>query len=197
MCNDYEQRVAYADYQAAIRAAELSTPASESEADLPQADHIRIGDMGPVLRAAGNGAELVLMRFGWPPPRPKAAPVFNFRSEGRDFSRNDRVLILADGFFEYTQPKAPGVKLKDRHLFTMSFQEWFWIAGIVKEGCFTMLTTEPGPDLAGYHDRQIATFTPEAGMEWLGAPSPSLLRPPPAGTFKVRTLRKDGVDLAA
>jgi len=156
---------------------------------------IRIRDNAFVVRLTDGMLEGAMVTWAWPGPR--GAPVFNFRSEGRDFSRNDRVLILADGFFEYTQPKAPGVKLKDRHLFTMSFQEWFWIAGIVKEGCFTMLTTEPGPDLAGYHDRQIATFTPEAGMEWLGAPSPSLLRPPPAGTFQVRTLRKDGVDLAA
>ena len=38
MCNDYEQQVSYADYLKAVRAVELDTPASESAADLPQAD---------------------------------------------------------------------------------------------------------------------------------------------------------------
>src|SRR5688500_17046842 len=63
MCNGYEQHVAYGDYQKAVRAVELETPSSESEADLPQADDIKIGDLGPVLVAHGNGAKLVLMRF--------------------------------------------------------------------------------------------------------------------------------------
>jgi len=156
---------------------------------------IRIRDSAFVVRLAGGALEGEAMTWAWPGPR--GAPVFNFRSEGRDFSHSDRVLILADGFFEYTAPAAPRVKLKDRHLFTMAGQEWFWIAGIVKEGCFTMLTTEPGPDLADYHDRQIVPFSPEAGMNWLKAPSPSLLVPPPAGTFVARTLRKDGVEVAA
>lgn len=156
---------------------------------------IRIRDSAFVVRLVDGALEGEAMTWAWPGPR--GAPVFNFRSEGRDFSHSDRVLILADGFFEYTAPEAPRVKLKDRHLFTMAGQEWFWIAGIVKEGCFTMLTTEPGPDLADYHDRQIVTFPAEAGMNWLKAPSPSLLVPPPAGTFFVRTLRKDGVEIAA
>ncbi|RYG98008.1 MAG: SOS response-associated peptidase, partial [Alphaproteobacteria bacterium] len=43
MCNDYEQHVAYAEYQAAIRAAELATPAAEKPEALPQADDISIG----------------------------------------------------------------------------------------------------------------------------------------------------------
>lgn len=156
---------------------------------------IRIRDSAFVVRLVDGALEGEAMTWAWPGPR--GAPVFNFRSEGRDFSHSDRVLILADGFFEYTAPEAPRVKLKDRHLFTMAGQEWFWIAGIVKGGCFTMLTTEPGPDLADYHDRQIVTFPAEAGMNWLKAPSPALLVPAPAGTFVVRTLRKDGVEIAA
>lgn len=156
---------------------------------------IRIRDSAFVVRLIGEVLEGETMTWAWPGPR--GAPVFNFRSEGRDFSRSDRVLILADGFFEYTAPQEPRVKLKDRHLFSMAAQEWFWIAGIVKEGCFTMLTTQPGPDLAGYHDRQIVTFAPEAGMAWLRSPSAALLAAPAAGTFVARTLRRNGVEIAA
>ena len=90
MCNDYEQHVAHAQYLEAVRASDLSSPASETAAALPQADDIRIGDLGPVLRAAGNGVELVLMKFGWPPPRPKAGPVFNFKSDKRHFADSRR-----------------------------------------------------------------------------------------------------------
>lgn len=88
-------------------------------------------------------------------------------SEGRDFSKSDRVLIPATGFYEYTAPANKKVKLKDQHFFTLRGREWFWIAGIVKENCFAMLTTEPGPDIKPYHDRQICLLAPEAGMDWL------------------------------
>jgi putative SOS response-associated peptidase YedK len=37
----------------------------------PQADDIRINDLAPVMRAAGNGIELAQMRFGFPPSNPR------------------------------------------------------------------------------------------------------------------------------
>ena len=55
----------------------------QTELDLPQADDIKINDMGLVMRAAGNGIELVPMNFSFAPSRPRGGPVFNFRSEGR------------------------------------------------------------------------------------------------------------------
>ena len=63
MCNAYEQQVSHAQYRKAIDALELATPSSESSADVVQSDEVRIGDMGPVLRAAGNGVELATMSF--------------------------------------------------------------------------------------------------------------------------------------
>ena len=105
MCNDYEQHLTYAAYTEAVRHLGLSAPATESAADLPQHDDIKIGDLGTGLRAAGNGVELVQMRFGFPPPRPKAGPVFNFKSDGRHFADSRRCLILLSGFFEFTGTK--------------------------------------------------------------------------------------------
>ncbi|WP_374535246.1 SOS response-associated peptidase family protein [Phenylobacterium sp.] len=156
---------------------------------------IRIRDSAFAVRLAGDGLEGAMLTWAWPGPR--GAPVFNFRAEGRDFSRSDRLLILADGFFEYTAPRAAGVKLKDRHLFTLAGEDWFWIAGLVREGCFSLLTTAPGPDIAPYHDRQIVTFAPQAGMDWLtlSRPQRELLAPPPAGRLVARTLRRDGVEM--
>jgi putative SOS response-associated peptidase YedK len=192
MCNDYEQHVPYAEYQAAVRAAALTTPASESAADLPQADDIRIGDMGPVLRAAGNGAELVMMRFGWPPPRPKAAPVFNFKSDGRHFDSSRRCVIVLSGFFEFTGTKSP----KTKHRLSLKGSPVMGIAGLWSEDddgslSFTMLTTAPGPDIAPIHDRQVCVLRPEDWGHWLflTKPETELLRPLPAGTLDVVTVR--------
>lgn len=193
MCNDYEQHVAYADYLKAVRALELETPASETKADLPQADDIRIGDMGPVIRAKGNGIELVLMRFGFPPPRPRAGPVFNFKSDGRHFKDSRRCLIVLSGFFEFTGTKYP----KAKHRFALKDSPVMAIAGLWREDegelSFTMLTTEPGPDIAPYHDRQVVVLRPEDWAHWLflTRPEEELLRPLPAGSLTVETVRPE------
>lgn len=75
MCNDYEQHVAWAEYQAMMNCLELGLSVVQSETDLPQHDDIRVNDLGPVIVRSGNGVALASMRFGLPPPRPKAAPV--------------------------------------------------------------------------------------------------------------------------
>jgi putative SOS response-associated peptidase YedK len=163
--------------------------------DLDGKDSVRISDAAPIARLRGD--RLILSMTSWAWRGPGGKPVFNFKSEGRDFSHNDRVLIPATGFYEYTAPAAPKVKLKDRHLFTMVGEPWFWIAGIVREGAFTMLTTAPGPDVLPYHDRSIITLAPAAGLDWLALSRPSrdILQAPPAGALSVRTLRRDGLDL--
>lgn len=193
MCNDYEQHVAWAEYQAAVRAAELATPSAESEATLPRADDIRIGDMGSVLRAAGNGVELVLMRFGWPPPRPKAGPVFNFKSDGRHFDDSKRCLVVCSGFFEFTGTTYP----KSKHRFTLAGSPVMGIAALWSEDpdgslSFAMLTTEPGPDIEPYHNRQVCVLHPDDWGHWLflTRPETELLRPAPKGTLLVETVRK-------
>ncbi len=50
-----------------------------------------------------------------------------------------------------------------------------------------MLTTEPGPDIAPYHDRQIVLLRPEAGPDWLELrkSEDELLRALPAGSLAV------------
>lgn len=190
MCNDYEQHVTHKQYLDAIKALELDT--TDAPAELPQADDIRIGDMGPVLRAAGNGVEVVSMRFGWPPPRPKAPPVFNFKSDGRQFDKSKRCLVILSGFFEFTGTKSP----KTKHRFSLKGSPIMAIAGLWSEDAdgalsFTMLTTEPGPDIAPYHDRQVCVILPEDWAHWLflTKPEEELLKPLPAGTLEVVTVR--------
>jgi len=195
MCNDYEQHVAYADYLKAIKAQELVAPTTESETELPLADDIRIGDMGTVIRAAGNGVELRQMRFGFPPPRPRAAPVFNFKSDGRHFKDSRRCLVILSGFFEFTGSKYP----KAKHRFSLKNSPVMAIAALWREGeggapgAFTMLTTTPGPDVAPYHDRQVVVLPPEDWAAWLflTRPEEELLKPLPAGSLLVETVRPE------
>lgn len=74
----------------------------------------------PVIRRSGEGIELVQLRWGFPPGRPKGAPVINFRSEGRRFPVG-RCLVPASHFFEFTGSKSPKSKWK----FTKAAEEWF------------------------------------------------------------------------
>ena len=74
--------------------------------------------------------------------------------------------------------------------------DWFCIAGLWRTDeqageAWTMLTTEPGPDIAAYHDRQIVLLTPPDYARWLSgeAPAAELCRPLPAGTLAVKRVR--------
>ena len=115
---------------------------------------VRITERAPILRRS-EGLELVERRWSWPAPTGK--PVFNFRGEDRRFPPAERCVILTDGFYEFTAPPeipgAPKAKKKDRWLFTWPAHEWFGIAGIYRNDpkvgeAWTMLTCEPGPDVA-------------------------------------------------
>jgi putative SOS response-associated peptidase YedK len=192
VCNDYEQHIRWAQYSAMMRAADLGIPTQQSELDLPQADDIRINDAGPVMRAAGNVIELCPMNFALPPSG-RGGPVFNFKSEGRHFDKSNRCLIPASAFFEFTGKKYP----KAKHRFTPVGAPFLAIAGIWREStqgrrpAFAMLTTSPGPDVEPYHDRQIVVLPPEDWAAWiyLSKPEKQLLRPLPAGSFNVETIR--------
>jgi putative SOS response-associated peptidase YedK len=155
-------------------------------------EDIRITDRAPILRAAPGRAgavELVQRRWSWPGPGGK--PVYNFRSEGRDLPRG-RCVILADGFYEFTAHSDPGSKRKHKWLFTLKDAPWFGIAGLWRTDAaageaFTMLTCEPSPDVAPYHDRSIVVLPPGDWGRWLdpAVPSRDLLKPLPAGSFAV------------
>ena len=163
MCNDYEQHVRWGEYCKMMQDLELGIPSQQAELDLPQADDVRINDIGPVMRATGNGIELVPMTFSFPPGRQGGAPVFNFRSEGRHFAKCNRCLVPASAFFEFTGKRYP----KAKHRFALKGSPITAIAGIWKPGqgnhppSFTMLTIAPGPDIVPYHHRQVVVLRPE------------------------------------
>jgi putative SOS response-associated peptidase YedK len=165
--------------------------------DIAPTPHVKIRERGMIVRLTEDKLTGDMMTWAW--AGAQGEPVFNFVSEKRDFSKSDRCLIVATGFYEYTAPGAPMIKLKDQHFLTMKGDEGFWIAGIVKDNCFTMLTAAPGPDVEPYHDRQSCTLKPEQGIDSLrrSRPENDLLPTPPPGRFKVVPIRKDGVAMTA
>lgn len=192
MCNDYEQHVWEAAYRKALEALELTGAAGDEDA-LVLADDIRVGDMGPVLRAAGNGVELKRMRFGFPPARGKGPPVFNFKSDGRDFSDSRRCVVVLSAFFEFTGNRYP----KTKHRLALRNNAVMGIAGLWSEDdtgslSFTMLTCPPGPDIAPIHDRQVCVLKPNQWAHWLflSQPQDELLRPLPDGTLTAEVVRE-------
>ena len=154
-----------------------------------QSRNVRITERAPIVKfnAARQVAELVERRWSWPGPTGK--PVFNMRSDGREFAR-DRCLVIADAFFEFTSPADPKQKRKDCWQFRPAGA--FAIAGLVRQTpdvgeAFTLLTVPPGADVARYHGRQIALLEPPHWPAWLdgSASSTELLRPSDAGSLSV------------
>ncbi|MDF2640571.1 MAG: hypothetical protein K0R64_3555 [Novosphingobium lindaniclasticum] len=118
--------------------------------------------------------------------------------------------IPVDGFYEFTAPANPKQKRKDKWRFTalgpagfadgpgspqsitLRGSHWFCIAGLWRADpkvgeAFTLLTIEPGSDIAPYHSRQVVVLASADWPRWLdgSAPSSELCRPAPAGTFRV------------
>lgn len=196
MCNEHRRTVELGKISDAFAQLRIPLRFPQGAPNLAALDSIRITDPSAIVRWAGDGedaAELVQRRWSWPGPTGK--PVFNYRSEGRDFRNSasqGRCLLMADGFYEYTAPE-DGSKRKTRWLFTTEGEELFGIAGLwrtheaVGEAC-TMLTVEPGPDIQPYHSRQIVIVPRADWAGWLdgSAPAGAVLRPSPAGTFSVR-----------
>jgi putative SOS response-associated peptidase YedK len=90
---------------------------SEGSPNIQAREDIKITDVAPIIRTVdrtrGEG-DLVQRRWSWPGQSKR--PVYNFRSDGREFTSN-RCLIVADGFYEFTDPTEKGKKRKDKWLF--------------------------------------------------------------------------------
>jgi putative SOS response-associated peptidase YedK len=198
MCNLYSNKVAPDAIARAFEQLGMILSFPDGRPNLQPRAEIRITDTAPIVRWRGAGAgqgaaELVQRRWSWPGPGGK--PVYNFRSDGREFGNSEkggRCLIVTDGFYEFTAPTEPrSDKRKDRWLFTMPGRDWFCIAGLWRTTdvgeAFTMLTTEPGPDVAAFHHRQVAVIGDGSWSAWLDGSGSArdLLGPCPAGMLKV------------
>ena len=191
MCNDYGNRIPYDDYLAAFSQTRIPVRWPKAAPNLEPRDDIWPTDTAPVIRQTEDGHEFIQLRWGFPPAKPKGPPVINFRSEGRKFPKG-RCLVPASHFFEFTGKKSPKTKWK----FTRAREEWFCFAGLwrpMPEGgaAFTLLTSEPGPDVAPIHNRQVIILNRADWAAWLdlARSEAELLKPLPAGSLEVEQVR--------
>ena len=189
MCNLYTQSKSVDEVARLFRNMQMPLSFPDGIPNL-QPREIAITDPGPIIRTSDTGkVDLVVRRWSWPGPGGK--PVFNFRSDGREFA-SGRCLIVADGFFEFTAQVETKAKRKHKWLFTLRDQPMFAIAGLWRTDptvgeAYTMLTTEPGEDMRPYHNRQIVVLPPADFGRWLdpSVPARELAKPLPAGSLDV------------
>ena len=147
MCNDFGNNVPYHAYLEAFSETRIPVRFPQAAPNLEPRDDIWPTDTAPVIRQTDDGIEFVQLRWGFPPGRPKGAPIINFRSEARRFPKG-RCIIPASHFFEFTGSKSPRSKWR----FTKAGEDWFCFAGLWRPAtadvrkAFTLLTTSPGPD---------------------------------------------------
>jgi putative SOS response-associated peptidase YedK len=182
MCNRYGYNAPHHRLREIFGQMQLPFRWPEAAPNLAPLEEIHPTDPAPVIRAFEDGVRLDQLRWGFPPPRPKAGPVINFRSEGRRFTHG-RCLVPATHFFEFTGVKYPKTKWRC----TVRGEELFCFAGLVRDDRFTLLTCEPNPEIAVLHDRQVVVIAASNWPIWLGATDDVswLLRPLPAGSFAV------------
>lgn len=192
MCNDFGNHIPYSAYLEEFSTVGVQVISPQGAPNLEPRDDIWPTETAPILRRSGDEVELAQLRWGFAPGRPKAPPVINFRSEGRRFP-NGRCLVPASHFFEFTGAKPP----KSKWRFTSADEDWFCFAGLWRPAngempaAFTLLTTEPGPDVAPIHNRQMVIIERPDWMAWLDLtrPEADLLRPLPGGRLKVEQVR--------
>jgi putative SOS response-associated peptidase YedK len=192
MCNEVRRRIALGQLREDWGETRIPLRFPEGAPNMAPLDSIRITDPAVIIRAAGEApgeAEAVTRRWSWPGGHGK--PVYNFRSDGREF-RSGRCLIPVDGFYEFTAPADPRQKRKDKWVFTLAGHDWFCIAGLWRSEpavgeAFTMLTCPLGPDTAPYHSRQMVVLGRDDWAAWLdpAVPAAELCRPLPAGSLQV------------
>jgi len=191
VCNDYGNNIPYHAYLEAFSETQIPVRFPAQPPNLEPRDDIWPTDTAPIIRQTEDGAEFVQLRWGFPPSRAKAAPIINFRSEGRRFPKG-RCLVPASHFFEFTGSKSPKSKWK----FTKAGEDWFCFAGLWRPvpeggGAFTLLTTEPSPDVAPIHNRQMVVLERSDWRAWLelSRSEAELLQPLPAGSLQVEQVR--------
>ena len=192
MCASYEARFNITQLVELFGKARAPLDMTTGLPNLAPGDEVKPTDVSPVVGGTAGSARLAMLKFGFPPPRPKARPVVNLRAEGRVFDnreRTGRCLVPVSGFYEFTGDRYP----KTRWVFRDAEAPFLALAGIWRAGeagegaSFALLTTERGPDVAPYHNRGVIPVLSERWADWLFAESfpADVIAPPAAGRMTV------------
>lgn len=164
MCSQYQLKLPLSVMEERFSQTGLELVFPDGRPNLEPQELITISNRAPVIGLDGEKAWLGLLTFAW--KGPAGRPVFNFRSEGRQFSPAQRLLVPATAFFEFTDPQ-PGHKRKTRWQFEIDGDDWFWMAANRRGDSFALLTMDAGPDVLPYHSRQVVLFRPDVAIPWL------------------------------
>ncbi len=124
MCNDFGNNVSYSEYLTAFSQTRIRVKWPAAAPNLEPRDDIWPTDPAPVIRRLEDGENVfAVLRWGFPPAKPKGPPVINFRSEGRRFPVG-RCLVPTSHFYEFTGAKPPKAKWR----FTKAGENWFCLA---------------------------------------------------------------------
>lgn len=153
----------------------------------------------PVIRNTAAGRELLLMRWGFPPPPKGYLPVTNIRNVSSPFWRawmkpEYRCLVPATSFSEYAPEPDPVTKRKDivwfapsadRELFAFAglWRPWTGARGTKKDPIegdhllYSFLTTEPNAVVEPIHAKAMPVILHRDDWEtWLTAEPKEALR---------------------
>jgi putative SOS response-associated peptidase YedK len=147
-----------------------------------------LGQRRAIIRRDAEGVEMVEAAWGLRPGPNADRPFTVIRAEGRT-TPTHRCLVPASEFRLRSRGRA--------YSFSLADGDWFYFAGIWRPAkpdwpeAYAILTVEANEDVAAYHDRQMAVLRRGQRLDWLDglAPENELLRPLPAGSFRVTEAR--------
>jgi putative SOS response-associated peptidase YedK len=142
----------------------------------------------PIIRANEEGAELIQSRWGFPPDRPKGPTSYQYAVREPTHADAAGITLLQIYREAFT---------RGQWRFTKAREDWFCIAGLWRPvepnaSAFTMLTCEPGPDVAPIHNRQVVVLDRSEWAAWLNPQTAEadLLKPRPPGSLKMEKVEK-------
>jgi putative SOS response-associated peptidase YedK len=155
MCNDYGDYVDYADYLAAFSQTHIPVKWPDAIPNLPPRDDIWPTDKGPVIRRLEDGANGSPNSVGASAGSTKTPTDHQFPLRRPELSGRSpsgaRLILLRVHRYEITGVKVEihqgrrGLVLLRRPMASDAMPQG--------DEALTLLTTEPGPDIAPIHDR--------------------------------------------
>jgi putative SOS response-associated peptidase YedK len=168
-----------------MMAGEALSIISDEPPELPFGS-IHPSERASIISAAPGGSRLDLVPWGWP-PRDGKGLVINVRSEARRDPPAARGIAPMDRFYAYRGTKPP----KSKFEFAPAVNEPLGFAVILKDGRFSLMTTEPGPDVVGIHGRMPVTLRAADWPRYLTSAAwpADLTAPAPAETLRSLQVR--------